>query len=501
LSNIRVTYSGLISLVLGLSSTVTGLIFILIVTRSLSQTELGVWTLIGGLFTYVLVLEPIISYWSLRQVARGNETGKTAIISSGIFSIFGLIGYVLISFLVFEKTNTPIDILLYAIPLVPLHFLNRTISTVALGWKPQLDAYGIVILDLVKIPTAIIFIYYLDLGIIGVINSMIISYSITITILVYLSRERFRNKFSMSYVKSWLKFSWIPIFSRLPGMIVFDVMIFSVITGSVTGLAYWTTALAASSLTRHTNQLAKALYGKLLGGGKKQHMQENLQLFLYFSFPFMAISITFSKSILFALNPIYAIGSLIVIILTLRSFLSNLDHIFLSALKGIETVDVKDESTFKDYINSNLFKIPKIRFIHKIVYWTTLSLGLYLFINIIEKEVELIVLWALITLFSQLPFTFYFFLKTKRQIPFNVDFKRIVKYILATLVIYIPTFIFVENYFIHEVSIFEFLPKLIGLIILTFSAYVLLTYVIEKNSRKLINMVILELKKWRKKYE
>ena len=270
-------------------------------------------------------------------------------------------GYILISFLTFEKTNASIDILLYAIPLVPLHFLNRTMSTIALGWKPQLDAYGIIILDLLKIPTAIIFIYYLDLGLTGVINSMIISYSITITILAYLSRERFRNKFSMSYVKSWLKFSWIPIFARFPGMIVFDVMIFSVITGSVTGLAYWTTALTASSLTRHTNQLAKALYAKLLGGGKKQHLQENLQLFFYFSFPFMAISITFSEPILFALNPIYAIGALIVVILTLRGFLNNLDHIFFSALRGIETVDVKEESTFKDYLKSNLFKIPKIR--------------------------------------------------------------------------------------------------------------------------------------------
>ena len=212
----------------------------------------------------------------------------------------------------------------------------------------------------------------------------------------------------------------------------------------------------------------------------------------------MAISITFSKSILFALNPIYAVGALIVVILTLRGFLSNLDHIFFSALRGIETVDVKDESTFKDYLKSNLFKIPKIRFIHKIVYWATLSFGLFFFVDIIQKEVELVVLWALITLFSQLPFTFYFFLQTKNQFPFNVDLKRVVKYILATLVIYIPTFVFVENYLIYEVSIFEFLPKLIGLIMLTFSAYVLLTYVIEKNSRKLINMVVLELKSWRK---
>ena len=66
MSNIRVTYSGLIGLVIGLSSVVTGLIFILIVTRSLTQEELGTWSLIGGLITYVVILEPMISYWATR---------------------------------------------------------------------------------------------------------------------------------------------------------------------------------------------------------------------------------------------------------------------------------------------------------------------------------------------------------------------------------------------------------------------------------------------------
>ena len=61
MSNIRVTYSGLISLAVGFSSLLTGTIFTLIVTRSLTPEEFGTWGLIGGLLSYVLIVEPIIS--------------------------------------------------------------------------------------------------------------------------------------------------------------------------------------------------------------------------------------------------------------------------------------------------------------------------------------------------------------------------------------------------------------------------------------------------------
>ena len=87
MSEIRVTYSGLIGLLIGLSTVVSGLIFILIITRSLTPNELGTWGLIGGLLTYVIILEPIISYWTTREIARDVDSGKTAILSSGIFSI------------------------------------------------------------------------------------------------------------------------------------------------------------------------------------------------------------------------------------------------------------------------------------------------------------------------------------------------------------------------------------------------------------------------------
>ena len=81
MSEIRVGYSGLISLIVGFLGTFLGMIFLLIVTRTVSPLEFGTWGLISGLLLYAGVVEPIISVWVLREVARGTESGKTAIIS------------------------------------------------------------------------------------------------------------------------------------------------------------------------------------------------------------------------------------------------------------------------------------------------------------------------------------------------------------------------------------------------------------------------------------
>jgi len=79
MSGIRVTYSGLISFFVGLTSVFTGIIFVLIVTRQLTPEEFGTWNLMGGLIIYVIIIEPITAYWVTREIARGKETGKTAV--------------------------------------------------------------------------------------------------------------------------------------------------------------------------------------------------------------------------------------------------------------------------------------------------------------------------------------------------------------------------------------------------------------------------------------
>ena len=99
MSDIRVTYTGLISLIGGIISIFTGVIFTLIITRSVTPEEYGTWGLIVGLITYVSLIGPIVSYWSTRDTARNIQSGKTAVLSSILLSIGAISIYILISYL------------------------------------------------------------------------------------------------------------------------------------------------------------------------------------------------------------------------------------------------------------------------------------------------------------------------------------------------------------------------------------------------------------------
>ena len=135
MSGIRVTYSGLISFTIGLASILTGIIFTLIVTRQLSPEEFGTWNLIGGLIVYVVIVEPTISYWVTRELARGKESGKTGVFFSGIFTIGAIIAYIIIAYYVAQNSDADQSILFLGAILIPLMFVNRTLTGVSLGWK------------------------------------------------------------------------------------------------------------------------------------------------------------------------------------------------------------------------------------------------------------------------------------------------------------------------------------------------------------------------------
>jgi len=122
----KVTYSGLIAFIISISSVFTGLIFTLIVTRQLTQIEFGMWSLIGGLTAYVFVIQPIIGYWVTREIARDQESGKTACVTNNIFMTIGVIVYVIIVYVVGSQSDADLNILLFAAILIPVNFLPDT---------------------------------------------------------------------------------------------------------------------------------------------------------------------------------------------------------------------------------------------------------------------------------------------------------------------------------------------------------------------------------------
>ena len=117
----------MISVVVGLLTVITGLVFTIILTRTLDPVEFGTWGVITVLFLGVLQIEPIISYWVTREVARGLESAKTAIFSSGIFSSIGIIIYLIIIHFVHNGTDTDFASIFLAAFLIPIIFLNRVL--------------------------------------------------------------------------------------------------------------------------------------------------------------------------------------------------------------------------------------------------------------------------------------------------------------------------------------------------------------------------------------
>ena len=74
---------------------IAGLAFTIIVTRQLEPEEFGVWAVIGSMTSYSITAEPIISYWTTRQVARGKPVGKTSMASTSLFAGGSIPVYVL----------------------------------------------------------------------------------------------------------------------------------------------------------------------------------------------------------------------------------------------------------------------------------------------------------------------------------------------------------------------------------------------------------------------
>ena len=493
MSNIRVTYSGLIGLVIGLSTVVTGLVFILIVTRSLTQEELGTWSLIGGLITYVVILEPMISYWATREIARDTNSGKTAVVSSGIFSIVGALAFLLIAFVVSKPTGTDIDILFFAALMIPFSFLNRTLSSIALAWKPHVKSYGMLIFDCAKIPAVFIFVYIMELGVSGAILSLIVAYIPSIMALGILSRKKLQNNFNRQFLKNWLTRAWLPSYIKFPNLVVLDVLIFSLITGSVVGLSYWVTATTVGTAVRHSSQITRAVYPKLLSGGRKEFLQSNLVRLFYFAFLFMAISIAFAKPILFALNPIYDIAAIVVVFIAIRSFLKILGSAFTQALQGIEEVD-KKESTQKDYLKSKLFYLPSIRLIRRGVYLGILAVGLFLLVQSDASQIDLVTYWAIILFIVEIPFTIYYYYLVRKNFPLSLDLTAIMKYLFISTGVFTSVYYLMEKFLVYEQSIFQFLPSLIPFLLLGISAYFGLTYLADKKTKKLYHAIFSEIR-------
>ena len=494
MSDIRVTYAGLISFLGGLIALVTGIIFTLIVTRTLSPEEYGSWGLIFSVVGYFVMIQPIITYWTTREIARNLDSGKTAVASTVGLS-FGILPiFIIIAFFLADQTGINHDVFFLAIILIPTTFLNGVLMAINLGYKPHAIGFSTIFFGLSEIPLALIFVYYLEMGISGVILTVAIAHIVSIIILLVYARQKIRNKFKKEYLRKWLKFSWIPLYPSVYNILgESTIVIFTLISGSIIGIAYWAASLVLASIIAPAGLVSRAVYPKLLEDKGKTFFRDNITLLFYFGILFTSLVIIFARPGLFALNPFYEIAVPVVVIMAIEGFLVLLTSTFQTALIGIEKVDTFTGSTSKDYLKSNLFHVNTIRLIQTIGYVIILIVGLIILTQYTNSEIDLLVYWAIIALITQIPLVSYFAILIKRNFESPFDLKRILKFLIVCIAMSILTHFLLEQFITYTPDLYLFLPNVLLLIIFGVGIYLISTYIIDSKTRYLFSAIIGEI--------
>ncbi|MFW9929362.1 MAG: hypothetical protein ACFFD1_08225 [Candidatus Thorarchaeota archaeon] len=490
---IRVTYSGLISFGINLISIITGMVFVLIVTRNLSASEFGTWGLINGIIIYATVINPIITYWVTREIARGERSAKTAIYSSSAFAFPAVIIYLIVAYFTGIQSDADLNTILFAVILVPVMIFNNTLSAINLGKNPQATSYGVLIFEIVKIPAVLFFIYFFRFGVEGAILASFAAYLASISIQTFYAKDQLRSHFQKEYFFKWIRLFWLPTYRRLPPLLhLSDVVIFSIITGSVVGVAYYSAARTIGMLVNNVRGFSKGLYPKLLETEKQEFLQENLIKLFYFAFPLTAFSITFAKPGLFALNPIYLDAAPFVIFISIRMFLNTLNRMLFESILGLEKIDKNPQSTFRDYIKSKLFWYPTLDLVRHGTYLGILASLLFI-LSKTDSTLDLVLYWVIIYLAVEIPLSVYIIRLVKKSFTLKIDKNSMIKYLVTSICIFGLIGTVMEENLEYKNSIFEFIPSVLIFGIIGIAGYLLTTYVIDRRTKLMIQAIWNEL--------
>ena len=377
--------------------------------------------------------------------------------------------------------------------LLPVTFLSQTLAGINISHKPHATSYGLLAFELLKIPVGLVLVYFLNLGVNGAIIATMIAYLAKISVQVYFGKTRLKDKFNAMAIKRWIKLSWIPLYYNLAHVIwSLDVVLYSIIVGSVKGVAYFSVSSTIAAIISHAGLISQALYPKLLAKGNYDYAKENFTRLMYFAIPLLGISVIFAKPALFALNPVYADGSIIVVIMSFRSFFYVLTGVLYQMLLGIETIDIEQNPKLSSLAKSNIFFVPTLTNIQSVLY----IVGLVVTISVLNQsgttELELVKWWTVITIFLQAPFFIYAFILVKKHVKFSFPYENTLKYIGSTIpftAVFLLTSEFIINY--HH-SIYDFLPGVILELVICMGIYLTITYIIDKKTRILFKSIVAE---------
>lgn len=472
-SKFRVRFSGLILFLSNLISFLLGFIFIVLISRNLSQNDLGLWFYIGSIINYFEFLVKVLPYWATRDFARGRLIARTSIISSLIISIPLTIVFLSISGILSTIFRTVIYPFLVASMLIPIYYTSSSINSIIYVKYPHRVGWRVPIIDGLKIPLAFCLLSY---GLTGVLSAVVIANIIYILYGLYLIRGDLEKRLDIDWLKNRFKHSWLPFMQSAIGYVNSASDQFLVGTFlSPEQLSTYGIGITISNAVKTSSQLALPFRMNVLAKSvtSKEEVGSIIKFVTIFIIPMFIGGMIISQELFGIFGVRYRQYSWVSWPLLASAVLTSYSAIFSGILSGLERKDINLGVDFKTLLKSKLFKLTLID------YCTTIILVVSSVILIPTLGVFGAALSRLVT--ASILFTILFMMCMQYLRPIDI-----LKNVSLVTLACIPMIIYLVLF--KPVGAISTLLT----IIVAANIYFVSLYVIDKRSRRLIKTLIQE---------
>jgi len=377
-SQISLRRTGLVVFGARIASIFTGLVFLVMMTRSLSAQQFGLYEVITDLVAFSAYPAGLVAFWATRDIARGKMFGKTALALNVALSALGILLYLALSY--FSASRIPsanLVTLLFAVLLVPVAYLSQAANAVVAGHRPVVLGYAVIFSEAAKLAVGYPLLIVFKVGIDGVIIAVLVANLAQAVASAALAGDATSSPVNLEQGRRWLTHSWLPMLTTLPYMLgVADTFVASLADGNTVLVGHYQAAFSVATLAGYSLYLASAMYPLLLKGGTDEVTTMTLDLALAFGIPMAVGAAVLARPILHLLNSsLYLDASTALGILAMAALANTVTSFFDQVLLGKDRVDVDESAKFSDYLRSSILFVAKVNLALTVVYLVSVYLS------------------------------------------------------------------------------------------------------------------------------
>ena len=434
-NQIRIAHAGGILLLTQIMGLFTGLLFIVLVIRNLSLGDFGIWQLTGSIVGISAFPSAVIATWSIRDTARGEPVGRTAIIAGALTIPLSSLILWFIVIGVGTRIEEILTVLLFALFYLSTLTIFESVKGAVQGSNPSLGGYSTIPFELVKVGMAYYLVVVAKWGVHGAIAALGIAYFAQNAFLIYSIRKSFEAKFNLQKVRKWFNASWVPTLQMVVSRIwLADTVVVGFLLANPEPIGLLQGARVFAAIIAYSEIFPKILYPKLIRDRKSADITVASRLQVLFAMPIAVGGFVLAEDLLHVLGPQYLSAVPVLRLLAIFVVIEGFEHLMGFVLQGTDTRDFSlAGASFSNLRSSWLVKLPILELLKSILYFTMLAILLLAFAHGANTQ-AVVLLWALAYGLAVIPFAAIKALYARKIISLSLPIKETILYIICALV-------------------------------------------------------------------